>query len=68
MILSNYINAEATIKDIIPCYVNHQEIEEGRPSYSISVCDDNSAFIKPTDLDRQDLKVTLFPPPSAHII
>jgi len=68
MVLQNYINTETTVTHIQPGYLNQTEKLEGRPSFSISLCDDNSAFTKPTNLDLPDQKTTLYPPPSAQVI
>ena len=41
---------------------------KGNPSFTISLCSDNSAFILSTNQTSRDLKTTLYPPPSAQLI
>lgn len=68
MILQNYINTETTVTHMQPGYASQQEKTSGSPSFSISLCDDNSAFTKATNLALPDQKTTLYPPPSAQVI
>jgi hypothetical protein len=68
MILDNYINTETTVTLIQPGYIDITEKNQGKPSFTISLCDDNSAFTKPTDRLVNPPKTILYPPPSAAVI
>lgn len=53
---------------IRPGYKSLQDKNEGKVSFTINLCADNSAFINSTNLDAPELKTTLYPPPSAQVI
>jgi hypothetical protein len=66
MVLQNYINTETTVRHIQPGYQSMADFWEGKSTFTISLCDDNSAFTKETQAGGQ--KTTLYPPPSAQVI
>ena len=68
IVMQGYMNSESTVKQILPLYTTQAERDAGQPSQTISLCDDNSAYIKPTDLTRREYKTTLYPPPGAQVI
>jgi len=49
MILQNYMNADTTVKTLESGYLSLEEKQAGTPSFTICLCDDNTAFIKTTD-------------------
>ncbi len=68
MILQNYMNTESRVMEITPGFFNRTDMDAGKVGFTISLCKDNSAFIRDIDEDSPDPKTTLYPPPSAQLI
>ena len=54
MVLQNYINSETTVTHLQSGFSSLEEKWAGTPSFTISLCDDNSAFTKATAKDQPD--------------
>lgn len=68
MILENYMNTESRVRQIMPGFKSLADLDQGSVSFTASLCDDNSAFIRDIDANSTDPKTTLYPPPSAQEI
>jgi WD40 repeat protein len=68
MILENYMSTESRVKQIMPGYKSLTDQDAGHVTFTASLCDDNSAFIRDIDASLGDPKTTLYPPPSAQEI
>jgi hypothetical protein len=66
MVLQCYINTETTVYQMQKGYTSVADKLAGKASFTIALCDDNSAFVKSTTNPNQ--KTTLYPPPSAQVI
>jgi len=62
------MNTESKVLDIWPGYLNVSDMDQGKVSFTIALCKDNSAFIKNIQEDSTVPKTTLYPPPSAQLI
>ena len=65
MILQQYMKSETTIRMIKPGFVNSEKLFAGQPDFTMSICEDNSIFLRPIDPARIDEKITMYPPPSS---
>ena len=52
----------------MPGFRNLADQDAGKVSFTASLCDDNSAFIRDIAAAHADPKTTLYPPPSAQEI
>ena len=52
----------------MPGYKSLTDQDAGHVTFTASLCDDNSAFIRDIDASQGDPKTTLYPPPSAQEI
>lgn len=68
MILKNYSSVESDILKIIPGFHSKEDQDAGNVGFTISVCSDNSAFIRNIEGSATAPKTTLYPPPSAQLI
>lgn len=48
MVLENYINTETSVKNLQTGHATLHDKWHGHPTFTISLCDDNSAFTKST--------------------
>lgn len=65
LILQNYLTADSPIELIQQGYKTDVDLEEQNVGFTISLCNDNSAFIQNIEMKH---KCTLYPPPSAQKI
>lgn len=61
------MNLDTKVSLMQPGYSTREEQVQGKPSFIINLCADNSAFINNTD-PLSNEKTTLYPPPSAQVI
>lgn len=66
MVLENFVANEATINSLALAYESPECEAIGKATYTISLCDDNSAFILRCDKENREVKTTLYPPPSSN--
>jgi len=62
------MSTESRIKQVMRGFRSLQDFEADRIAFTVSLCEDNSAFIKNIDFDPNQPKSTLYPPPSAELI
>ena len=67
-ILQNYMRTESKVTKISPGFLNVKDMDAGNVAFTIALCKDNSAFIKDIKQGKDDVKTTLYPPPSAQLI
>jgi len=68
MILKNYSSIESDILKIIPGFHSKADQDAGKVGFTLSICSDNSAFIRNIEGPSTAPKTILYPPPSAQLI
>jgi hypothetical protein len=62
------MSTESRIKQLIRGFKTIPDLEAEKIAFTISLCEDNSAFIRNIENDPNEPKSTLYPPPSAELI
>ena len=64
LVIKNYLAADADITSIMPCFDTVKDWMDHKVRFTISLCQDNSAFIQRPGAPG---KCTLYPPPASQI-